>query len=95
MILFLILIIYLLGRYKRIADKGAAIEVFFVHIYCGYLVVIVGCIVVNSFVGVAAGRIDRYFVLVLREMATASLLVNRAENVEKLADAFGFAVAGE
>ena len=81
----LILLFYLLGCYKREAGKGDCIEVFFVHIYGGYLVVVVGCIVVNAFVGVAAGRIDCYFVLALSKMATAALLVNRAENVEKLA----------
>ena len=60
---------------------------------CPFTKVIVGCIIVNSLVGVAAGRIDRYFVLVLREMATASLLVNRAENVEKLANTLCLALS--
>lgn len=65
-----------------------------VHAYGRNLVVFVGCIVVDSFGGVAAGGVDGDFIFSFCYFAAASLLVYRAEDVEELADAFGFGFTG-
>ena len=64
------------------------------HVYGGNLVVFVGCIVVDSFGGVAAGGVEGDFVFVLVYFAAATLLIYGAEDVEELTDAFEFGVAG-
>lgn len=56
--------------------------------------VFVGGVVVDSFVCVAAGGVEGDFVFAFVYFAAASLLVYRAEDVEELADAFEFGVAG-
>ena len=66
-----------------------------VHINSGYLAVLIGGVVVNSFVRVAAGGVDCDFVFSLAHVDAAALLGDGAEDVEKLADAGGFGVAGE
>ena len=64
------------------------------HVYCADLVVVIGCIIVNPFGSVEAGRVNRDLILSLRHLAAASLLINRTQNVEKLADAFLFRIPG-
>lgn len=56
--------------------------------------VFVGGIVVDSFGGVAAGGVDGNFIFSFCYFAATSLLVHGAEDVEELADAFGFGFAG-
>ena len=58
------------------------------HVYGGNLVVFVGCIVVDSFGGVAAGGVEGDFLFFFCYFAATSLLVYGAEDVEELADAF-------
>ena len=62
------------------------------HVYCADLVVVIGCIIINPFGSVTAGRVNRDLILSLRHLAAASLLIDRAQNVEKLADAFCFRI---
>ena len=64
-----------------------------VHINSGYLAVLIGGVVVNSFVRVAAGGVDCDFVFSLAHVDAAALLGDGAEDVEKLADAFRFRIA--
>ena len=45
---------------------------------------IIGCVVINALVGIAARCVNRDFVLAVGNFATSTLLVNRAENVEEL-----------
>ena len=56
--------------------------------------VFVGGVVVDSFGCVAAGGVEGDFVFALVYFAAASLLIYGAEDVEELADAFWFGVAG-
>lgn len=77
-----------------VANQESSVQIFVVHIYCGNLVIFVGCVVVDSFSGVAAGGVDGDFIFSFCYFAAASLLVHGAENVEELADAFGFGFAG-
>ena len=64
------------------------------HIHAGDPMVVVSVVVVDSSVGVTAGSVQGDLILVCTKSATAALLVYAAEDVEKLADAFEFGVAG-
>ena len=59
------------------------------HVYGGNLVVFVGCVVVDSFGGVAAGGVERVLKAVVTGAGTAPVLRHRAKNMEALADALG------
>ena len=50
-------------------------------------------IIVNSLRRIAAGSIERDLILSVRHLAASSLLVNRIQNMEKLADTLRFAVS--
>ncbi len=65
-----------------------------VHGYCTNLVVFIGGVVINSFCCVAAGSVEGNFVFAFCYFAAATLLIYGAEDVEELADAFEFGVAG-
>lgn len=56
--------------------------------------VFVGGVVVNSLCSIAAGRIESDLVFAICDLTAASLLIDRAEDVEKLADAFEFGITG-
>ena len=64
------------------------------HVHCRNLTIIVGCIIINSFACIAAGRIDGQLILSLSDLAAASLLVDRAQDMEKLSDALHLRVPG-
>ena len=70
--------------------QGVSVQVFPVHIHCGDLMLIVGGVIVNALVGVAATGVNGVFVFARRNLTAALLLLDRAENVEQLADAAGF-----
>lgn len=53
--------------------------------------IIVSCVIINAFIRITARGIDSNLVLSVFYLTAASLLVNRAEYMEKLAYAFGFA----
>ena len=58
------------------------------HINSTDLMIFVGSIIVNSLCGIAAGRIESDLVFAICDLTAASLLIDRAEDVEKLAAAF-------
>ncbi len=66
-----------------------AVQVGFVHIYGGNLLIVVGRVIVNAFVGVATGRVDGVFVAVFYA-TSAFLLRHAAQNMEKLRHARRF-----
>lgn len=78
----------MLSFYKRIFDKNIAVQILMVHIHCGDLVIFIGSIIVNSLVSIAAGGVNGNFILALGYLTAASLLFYRAQDMEKLADAF-------
>ena len=80
-------------RNRGIADKAPALQVLPVHIHADNAVVIIGGVVVNAPVRVAAGGIEGDLVFSLSQMAAAALLVHGAENVEELADALLLALS--
>ena len=90
--IFLILSIDTPFGYKWVTCKRLAVKVGAVHIHSRRLAVFVGGVVVNTFACVATGRVNGVLVTVVY-CATAFLLGNRAENVEKVTHTFFFAVA--
>lgn len=56
--------------------------------------VFIGSVVVDAFCCVTAGGIEGDFIFAFIYFAAASLLIYGAEDVEELADAFWFGVAG-
>ena len=79
---------------NRIADQRVCVQVFMVHVYSTNLMIFVGCVVINSFCRVAAGSVDGDFIFSICHFAASSLLIYRAEDMEELADAFGFGFSG-
>ena len=70
-----------------------SVQVGLMHVYSADLVVIIGGVVVNAPVRVAAGGIEGDLVFSLSQVAAAALLVHGAENVEELADALLLALS--
>ena len=79
---------------QRIARKLASVQILTVHIDRAYLVIVIGGVIVYPAAGVAARGIYGYLILAVRDLAAAALLIDGAENVEKLADALLLGVAG-
>ena len=52
--------------------------------------IIVGCIVIDSFVRVAAGSVDRSFIRPISKLTAPSGLIDGTQNMKKLADKHGF-----
>ena len=84
----------LLTLNQRITCKILTVQIFLMHIHAGNLAVFIGGIIVNTFVCVAAGSINRNLILIVSHVDTASLLVYGTQDVEKLADAFRFRISG-
>ena len=57
--------------------------------------ILIGGVIVNPFVCIAAAGIDGGLVLSLLCLTASPLLVHRAQDVEELADALGFRVPGD
>lgn len=62
----------LLLRNRLVAAQCLAVQIGSMHVYCADLVVVIGCIIVNPFGSVAAGRVNRDLILSLRHLAAAS-----------------------
>ena len=93
--MILILVLDLLLNNGGVGDEGLAVQVFFVEIYGGDLVVIVGGVIINPPGQVAAAGVEGDFVFVFFQSAQAALLVHAAENVEELADGVYFILWGQ
>ena len=72
----LVLEVYYLICYHRVSCQFGGVEILFVHINGGYLMTVIGGVIVNALVGVAAACVYRYLILALGNFAAASLLVN-------------------
>ena len=69
-------------------------QIFAMHIDSIDLMIFIGGIIINSFCCVAAGSVESDFIFTFCYFAAATLLIYGAEDVEELADAFEFGVAG-
>ena len=79
---------------QGIAHQPRTGQGFMVHIHSSDLTVFISRIIINAFACIAARSIKRYFIFSISHIAAAALLLDRAENVEKLADALLFRTAG-
>ena len=79
---------------QRISEKLGIVQITMVHIHTCDLVVFVCCIIIDSFICITAGSVERDLILAICNFTAAPLLIDRSENVEKLADALCLAVAG-
>ena len=73
---------------KRIPNQEYIIQLLFMHIYCRDLMIIIGCIVIDSFIRVTAGGVDRCFTLLFSNHTATSGLINRSQNMKKLTNTF-------
>ena len=78
----------------RILNQHCTIQILLMHIHGGNLVIIISCIIVNSSVRITAGSINRYLMLSVIQFTAAPLLVQRAQNMEKLADTLLLSLPG-
>ena len=69
--------INLFARNELKAEQIRSVKIFPVHIDCRNLMVVIGCVIINSLVGVTAGGINGNLILFFAHIAAASLLVNR------------------
>ena len=60
------------------------VQIFAVHVDLSNPAVVVGLVIIDALVLVAAGRVDRDFVLIPAQVAEAPLLLDRAQNVKEL-----------
>ena len=65
------------------------------HIYSRNLRIFIGCIIIDSAAGIAAGGINGDLIFIGRDLTATAHLLHRAENVKELADAIRFAFAAD
>ena len=65
------------------------------HIDCGNAAVVISRVIIHALVRVEAGGVYGYLVFVLRNLAAAAHLLDRAEDMEELTDALRLAASGE
>ena len=90
----LILKMDLFALNDRITDKCPSVQIFPFHVNCGDLMIFVSGVVVDALGGIAAGCVECDLIFAVCNFTAASLLVNGAKDMEKLADAFRFRTAG-
>ena len=78
----------LLILHQWISNQLLAIQIFLMHVDGGDLVVLVGGIVVDAFVCVAAGGIKGDFIAVVSYDAATTRLCHCAQDMKELVDAF-------
>jgi len=79
---------------QRVADQAVAVQLFPVQVHTGDPGAVVGPVVVDALVRVAAAGILGKFAAAVFQAAAAHWLLDGFENVEKLAEAFTFRNAG-
>lgn len=83
----LILKMDLFALNDRITDKCPSVQIFPFHVNCGDLMIFVSGVVVDALGGIAAGCVECDLIFAVCNFTAASLLVNGAKDMEKLADA--------
>ena len=89
----LILQPYLLGVNEGVLDQLITVQILFVKIHCGDLLIFVGGVVIDTLAGVATGSVLGNLVFAITKMTAPPGLCNGTEDMEKLADAFRFAAS--
>lgn len=73
-VLYSVLEMNLLSLDQREADELGGIEILAVHVDCGNLVILIGGVVIDSLARIAAGGVERDFVMSLTDLTAAALL---------------------
>ena len=84
----------LLLFYKWIPICPVAVQIASMHIHSGNAGIIIGGIIINSFVGIDAGSIISDLIFSGMHFHAAPLLIHRTQDMEKLTNAFHFAICG-
>ena len=69
-----VLKIYLLFFYRGIANQFFCFQIFFMHINGTDLMIIIRRVIINPFIGISAGGVDRDFIFSFGNFAAASAL---------------------
>ena len=80
----------LLTGNQWIGYRNSSIQILPVHIHSSNLAVFVGGVIIYAFICVAAAGIEGEFIFVLPDAGKPPWLCNTVENMEELADTFGF-----
>ncbi len=89
------MIINLFGSDDGKANEIGTVEIGFMHVDSGNLMIVIGSVVTDALIEIVARRVDGDFVFVVAEVAATTLLVDGMENVEELADTRELVVGGE
>ena len=68
---------YLLFFYRGIANQFFCFQIFFMHINGTDLMIIIRRVIINPFIGIAAGGVECDFIFSIGDLAASALLVNR------------------
>ena len=93
--LLLILPVNLLSFYQWIFDEFPFIEVLPKHIYCRYLMIFIGCIIINSLIRIATRCVECNLELSIGNFTAASLLIYGSKDMKKLTNTFFFGCSRE
>ena len=74
------------------ADEIGIVEISFMHVDGGNLMIVVGSVITDALLEIIAGRVNGDFVLIVTEVTATTLLVDRVKDVEELADTGEFVV---
>ncbi len=83
----------MLALHQVVGDHLRAVQILLVHVHRVYLAVLVGGVVVDALVLVAAAAVDGNLVAILAQLAEAALLLDAAKDVEELAHGLGLAAS--
>lgn len=80
-----VLIEYLRFGHGRKTGKRFCVEIFRVHVHCADAGIVIGGVIIDATIRIAAGSVDRDLILPLGDLTTAARLLYRAENMKELA----------
>ena len=80
---------------ERIRDQILCVKIFVMHIDGRDLAIVIGAVVIDALIHVAAGGVDCDFIFAFAQVAAAALLFNGAQDMEELADGGVFRFIGD
>ena len=87
MVTSLILMRHLFSLHQRIPHQKPIIQLFAVQMHCRDLVIVIGGVIIDSFIRVAAGGVLGHFKTVAG-ITTAPRLADGTQNMKELTDTF-------
>ena len=82
------------GLSQGITNQFLSVQIFLVQLHCRNAVIVIGLIIVNPLLQIAAGAVYGNLIFSLAQIAASSLLLHCTENMEKLADTLFLALCG-